>query len=227
MPQVILIRPGCTDFDDQNRIQGSIELPLNQKGQEQLQEVVDRLRDTPMEVIYSSPAQPARCTAEAIAAELGVPVKLKDELRNLDQGLWEGLQVDEVRFKYPKVFRQWQESPETICPPEGETIPEAVERVREVLRKPIRRIDCFGVVVSEPLATLLYCALTGRKLEMPEPACRRPHMEIIDVAAVDGSGAEIDTMDSIEFDALHQRNGGTILSGRHSAGGPAAPPEAN
>ena len=34
------------------------------------------------------------------------------------------LQLEEIRRKFPKVYKQWHESPEKICPPEGETLTE-------------------------------------------------------------------------------------------------------
>jgi phosphoserine phosphatase len=42
MRDVILIRPGWTDFDEQDRIQGSLELPLSARGQEQVELVVQQ-----------------------------------------------------------------------------------------------------------------------------------------------------------------------------------------
>lgn len=170
MPQVVLIRPGCTDFDEQHRIQGALDLPLNSRGEEQVAHVVDQLRDVPLEVIFTAPGEPARSTAAAIGQSLGVPVKELERLRNLDQGLWQGLQVEDVRRKYPKVFKQWQESPETICPPEGETVDQALNRIRKALSKRLKRKAVIGIVVSEPLATLIRCVLQGRKPELPRLA---------------------------------------------------------
>ena len=168
MADVLIIRPGCTDFDDQNRIQGELDLPLNERGREQLGPLVERLRSLSIEMIWSAPCEPCRTTAEIIGAEIGVPVKEKDDLCNLNQGLWQGLTVDEVKRKYPKVLKQWRESPETVCPPEGETVTEAVERIRKVLRKASKRHGDVAIVAPEPLATLIHCVATGCKPEMPD-----------------------------------------------------------
>src|SRR4051812_47933651 len=99
MSTVVLVRPGCTDFDDQNRIQGTLDLPLNKRGEQQVLQLVDELRQVPLDIIYTSPCEPARSTAIAIGAELEISVKELDGLRNLDQGLWQGLQVDDIRRK--------------------------------------------------------------------------------------------------------------------------------
>ena len=172
MPDVVLIRPGCTEFDEQNRIQGMLDLPLSPRGQEQVQQIIEQLHDLSVDVIYTSPSEPARSTAAAIGASLGVSVKEVDGLRNLDQGLWQGLQFDDVRRKYPKVFKQLQESPETICPPQGETVSEALDRVEKALKKPLKKKHRFAVVASEPIATLVRCVLRGCKpTSMPICGC--------------------------------------------------------
>ena len=169
MPEVVLIRSGCTDFNEQNRIQGSLEIPLNSQGEQQVRQMVEQLKNTPLEVIYADPNEPSFSTAEAVGEALGVRVKLSEDLRNLDQGLWEGLQVDDVRHKYPRAFKQWRESPETICPPEGELASEAIGRICKVLRKPLRKRSCFAVVASEPLATMIGWVVSDQKSELPDP----------------------------------------------------------
>jgi broad specificity phosphatase PhoE len=167
MSEIVLIRPGCTDFDEQKRIQGTLDLPLNSRGQEQVQQVVEQLHDIPLEAIYTSESDPAKATAEVIGDSLAVPVKINEGLTNLNQGLWQGLQVDEVRRKYPKAFKQWQESPETICPPEGEAVSDALNRIKKTIKKPIKRHKVFGIVASEPLMSLISCLIDNRDTECP------------------------------------------------------------
>lgn len=168
---VVLIRPCCTDFDEQNRVQGRLSLPLNSRGEAQLQELAVQLQQSPMEVIYTSCCEPARSTAAALGEALGLTVKEMDELDNLDQGLWQGLQVEDLRRKHPKVFRQWQESPETICPPQGETVEEAFDRIRHAFEKPLKRGIPFAVVAPEPLAEFIASFLTGRKINLTSSLC--------------------------------------------------------
>ena len=124
MAKILLIRPGCTDFDEQHRIQGTLDLPLSPRGEEQVARILQDLASSPIDVIYTSPCEPARSTAVALGAERGLTVKEIETLYNLNHGLWQGLKVDEVRRKHPKVFKQWQELPETICPSGGEIRPD-------------------------------------------------------------------------------------------------------
>lgn len=166
MSEVVLVRPGCTDFDEQHRIQGTLDLPLNQKGQQELEEIVSQLKEHSLEVIFSAPCESARLTAKSIGGQLGIPVKEIEELRNLNQGLWQGLQVEEVKRKFPKVYKQWIDAPESICPPEGEMVEDALERIRKVLRKPIKKKKSFAIVAPDPLATLVGCVVRGASPEL-------------------------------------------------------------
>jgi phosphoserine phosphatase len=188
MPDVVLIRPGCTDFDEQNRIQGVLDLPLNHRGHAQVLGLVAQLQEVSFDVVFTAPGEPARSTAQAICEQSGASLKEVDDFRNLDHGLWQGLQVDDVRRKYPKVFKQWQESPETVCLPEGETVSEAVERIRRGLRKCLKRKKIIGIVASEPMATMIGCVLRGERPAFPETCdrkCTRPTIERISLASAE------------------------------------------
>ena len=66
--------------------------------------------------------------------------------------------IDDVKRKQPKVFRQWQEQPEIICPPEGEMLSEAQERVQAALLKVLKKHKqgTIALVVPEPLASVVH-----------------------------------------------------------------------
>ncbi len=192
MPDVVLIRPGCTDFDEQKRIQGSLDLPLNSRGQEQVETLIQKLRTVDLDVIYSGPCEPARSTAVALSEELGATHKEVEDFGNVNHGLWQGLQVEDVRRKFPKVFKQWQEMPETVCLPEGETVADAVCRVQRALKKCIKRKKKVAIVASEPLATLIRCVLCGCKPELPctDHGPRACLIEIVHVPDEDSAKGE-------------------------------------
>lgn len=166
MLRIVLIRPGSTDYDQQERIQGSLDIPLNTQGMAEVSQLVDQLKDKAIEAVYAPQCQPALQTAEAVAAGLKVRVKRLDRMQNLDHGLWQGLQIGEVRHKQPKVYRQWQEQPENVCPPEGEMLSEAEERVRTAITKLLRRSreGVIALVLPEPLASIARRILTHEEL---------------------------------------------------------------
>ena len=106
MVRIILIRPGSTDFDEQGRIKGTLDIPLSKAGTSQVSQIVDELHSTPIDYLYTSPCRCAQQTASAVAVDHKLKVKLLDDFQNLDHGLWHGKLVDEVRNSQPKVYRQ-------------------------------------------------------------------------------------------------------------------------
>ena len=166
MVQIILIRPGSTDYDEQRRIQGTLDVPLNEQGSAEVARLIDGLRDLKLEAVYAPACQPALATAEAIAQAFQIKFKKLDRMHNLDHGLWQGMLIDEVRLKQPKVYRQWQERPQHICPPEGEMLDQAEDRVRAAMTRLLKRHKdgVIGLVVPEPLASLLRCMLNHGEL---------------------------------------------------------------
>jgi broad specificity phosphatase PhoE len=159
MTQVVLIRPGATAYDEQNRIQGVLDLPLSDRGRAEVAALAERLALAGVELaaLYCGPGESVGRTAEAVGRAIGLRPRRVDELRNLDQGLWQGLQIEEVKRRNLKVFRQWLDDPLTVCPPQGEPVDEALDRLKGALRPLIRRHrdEAIGLVVGEPLAQLV------------------------------------------------------------------------
>jgi broad specificity phosphatase PhoE len=166
MIQIVLIRPGATDFDEQGRILGTLDIPLSEQGARDAERIVGELRPLQITAIYSAPGQSACQTATVIADALDVKVKKVDNLRNIDHGLWQGMLIEDVKRKQPKVYRQWQEQPGIICPPEGEMLSAAQERVQAALTKILKKHQegAIALVVPEPLAGVVQGQLCHREI---------------------------------------------------------------
>ena len=108
-------------------------------------------------MIYASTCRAAQETADILNKTLHIPIHFIEGLQNLDHGLWAGRLVSEVKQRQPRVYKQWLEHPETVCPPEGETLGEAQDRVRAELEEIIRCNEKTTVVlvIPEPLASIV------------------------------------------------------------------------
>lgn len=193
MVHVILVSPGTTDFDEQRRIVGNLDIPLNSAGADQAARMANELQGREIQLIYTAPSQAAVETAEAVAQGLNVKCKTLSHLDNLDHGLWQGKLIDEVKATQRKVYRQWREQPETVCPPEGETLESAQRRVKAVVDKLLKKhkSGAIALVVPEPLAGLVHCHLTKQPLTQywhAEPVCGS--WQIIEVDR-DGAGHDV------------------------------------
>ena len=194
MSTVILIRAGSTDYDEQHRVLGTLDMPVNTRGVEQIREINRQLQEKGirLQAILTSPEDPARSTAHAIAeAQSGAKVKELDELRNVNQGLWQGLPESDIRKRFPRLFRSGKEDVTAICPPEGETLSDACQRLERALTKAMRKHDVFAIVAPEPLATVILCTLEHR----------RPHV----TACLCGEESEqlVHVLESTTFEAAH------------------------
>lgn len=99
MPVIVVIRPGATEFDEQQRIQGTLDLPLSARGVGQVERLADLLTRFQIERLYCAPGEPAQTSAVMIGERLGVAAQTVDELRNRDEGLWQGLLREELKRK--------------------------------------------------------------------------------------------------------------------------------
>lgn len=163
MVQIVLIRPGTSEFGAQGRIEGNLDIPLCEQGKREVQQAIGELKPLGISLIYSCPCEAAWQTASTIAAGLDIKAKKLETLMNLDHGLWQGMLLDDVKRKQPKVYRQWQEHPEMVCPPEGEMLNDCRERVEATITKLQKkhRDDSIGLVLPEPLASIVHQMITG------------------------------------------------------------------
>lgn len=171
LTRVLLVRPGATEFDEQGRMKGSLDMPLSHQGIQQADAIAEELTCLRVKTIFASPCESARETAKRIAdkqRQAGQDTKIKviDAFRNLDHGLWHGKLIDEVRRNHPKVYRQGTEHPEEFCPPGGEPVVEAKARATKALRKCLKkgRDDVVAMVIPEPLASVVQSLLSGEDL---------------------------------------------------------------
>jgi len=186
MVQMLVVRAGSTDFDEQGRIKGILDIPLSEAGQGQVNRLITELNKTQIDHVYASPCRSARQTADLLAADHRLKVKTLDELQNLDHGLWHGKLIDEVRVSQPKVFRQLQDHPETVCPPQGEPVGSAVERVRALISRLLRkhRSGTVAIVVPEPVASFVRCVLNHGELgDLWKAECEVGGWQMFDVQA--------------------------------------------
>ncbi|HYG70238.1 MAG TPA: histidine phosphatase family protein, partial [Anaeromyxobacteraceae bacterium] len=90
--RLFLVRHGETDWNVAGRWQGQTDIPLNEAGRAQARELARRMRGEGIATIAASDLLRARETAEIVAAELGLEVRILDHrLREQSFGAFEGL----------------------------------------------------------------------------------------------------------------------------------------
>lgn len=158
-----LIRSGATDYDLQGRIRGTLDIPLSSEGLAEADRAAAALSATPAVALYTSTAACAIETSRIVGRAVGLRPRRIATLGNLDQGLWQGLLVDEIRRKQPRLYRQWQDNPWSVSPPEGELLESACGRVENALEKILRSHSGgrIALVVPAPLDRIVLWLLAG------------------------------------------------------------------
>ncbi len=106
-----LVRHGRSIWNAAGRIQGQIDIELDEIGLQQAQRIADRLEHEPIVAIYSSPLLRAKVTAEAIAARFNLPVTPDARLMEYNFGVISGMTWDEVSENHPELANRWLEDP--------------------------------------------------------------------------------------------------------------------
>ena len=126
--KLYLIRHGETDWNKLEKCQGVSDIPLNSKGLSQAKDLAYSLRDEDISAIYSSDLSRAFTTANEVARYHSEEVKIDERFREMDQGVFEGLEFGYLREKHGDILKKWSEEPETLRIPGGETLLEVQER---------------------------------------------------------------------------------------------------
>ena len=106
---LVMWRHGQTDYNKQHRIQGQIDIPLNETGIAQAQDAAVGLARLPFTRVVSSPLGRALDTAHALADRLGLLVEVDERLMERAFGAWEGLNATEIKTGWPDDFTSWRD----------------------------------------------------------------------------------------------------------------------
>ncbi|WP_127841830.1 histidine phosphatase family protein [Actinomyces wuliandei] len=127
MIEVVLWRHGQTDYNLAGRVQGQVDVPLNDTGAQQARQAAAAVAALGPTRIVSSPLGRAWATAQVLAQEVGLPVETEARVAERSFGQWEGLTRKQIKAGWPDLYRRWRE---------GRDVPEVgVEARDQVARR--------------------------------------------------------------------------------------------
>ena len=108
---IYIIRHGQTEKNRANVLQGRSDIPLNDSGRQQAEEVKDRFIKAGIhfDLVYTSPLIRAVQTAEIIAE--GIPQLKDDRLIEMDYGPYEGMDLADPAPEVLEFFRDFVHNP--------------------------------------------------------------------------------------------------------------------
>lgn len=153
---ILLTRHGQTDWNKVGRWQGHADIPLNETGQQQAQALGERLKNWPIDTIYTSDLQRCVQTAAPLADTLGIEPALAPIWRERHVGDFSGLTGDEARTQYPEIWANAKRG--MIDPPNGEPFAEVRRRAWRAYETVVAAHD-EGMVVVVTHGGLLHALL--------------------------------------------------------------------
>jgi len=92
---------------------------LTERGRQQVQVLADRLKDTPIATMYSSPVLRAMDTADILYQALGLPYRVTEALREYNCGILEGQSDEESWRLHRQYYEDWTLRHDYLSKPEG------------------------------------------------------------------------------------------------------------
>ena len=137
--RLVLVPAGATVWQEERRMVGNANLPLSEDGIAQSNRWAEQLGEDGLDVLCCSEDSPAVETAKIIAKKLKLRVRSDAGLAEINLGLWQGMQIVEIQKRHPKVYKQWLEQPESVTPPQGESIAQAQKRVSSAIKAIVKK----------------------------------------------------------------------------------------
>lgn len=130
-----LIRHGQTRWNEEGKIQGKTDIPLNETGLLQAECLADAMEHYPVTAIYCSVLERARQTAACVAERKQLAVRPMEQIREVDFGLWEGKTWKEIQETYPEDSVRWDRNPAQGTPTGGELRESCRQRVQQAVEQ--------------------------------------------------------------------------------------------
>jgi len=144
---LLLWRHARTAYNSQARLQGQVDIPLDEVGHWQARTSAARLalRHRPVRIVASDLSRAAE-TAAYLSRALDVPVELDPRLRERGFGAWEGMTGQEIEVRWPGEFQTWRAGGDPVGVG-AESRADVARRVGEAVADQVARTSGTGSLV--------------------------------------------------------------------------------
>ncbi|WP_166208911.1 histidine phosphatase family protein [Cognatiluteimonas telluris] len=166
--RILLARHGETAWNAEGRYQGQEDIALSPVGEGQARALGERLRDVRVDRAVASPLSRALRTAQlALGPGRSDLLHTDAGLMEIAHGDWEGLLSSEIRARDPQRLRAWREAPHEVLMPQGESLPQVLERAWPALARACDGLgddDTLLVVAHDAVNRVLLSRVMGLPL---------------------------------------------------------------
>ncbi len=164
--RLCIVRHGETAWNAEHRVQGQLDIPLNEIGLRQAQAVGRTLKDERFDAIYSSDLVRARQTAQPSANLFSMKILLEKDLRERHYGIFERLTYAEVKVRYPEDYARFEARDPEYAFRTGERLKDFSARSIAVISRIVNEHEDENILVFTHGGVLdkLYRFITGLPL---------------------------------------------------------------
>ncbi|MFZ4287878.1 histidine phosphatase family protein [Variovorax sp. HJSM1_2] len=167
--RIIAIRHGETAWNVDSRIQGHLDIPLNDVGRAQAARAAAALADESVQAVYASDLLRAFETAQAIAQTLALPVQIDKGLREREFGAFQGRTFAEIEAEAPELAMRWRKREPDFSPAGGESLNLFRDRILQTVNAlaAAHLGEQIVLVAHGGVMDVLYRAATGQGVQAP------------------------------------------------------------
>lgn len=162
--KIYFVRHGETTYSQTGGFCGAIDPELTPAGSQMAEQFAATYAKLPWNAVYVSPMKRTIATAKPLCDAVGIEMQLRDGLREIKYGDWEGKTVEEVKKDYEEDYINWLTEPAWNAPTNGgETSVEIASRSSLVIAEIQEKYKSGNVLVVSHKATIriLLCSLLG------------------------------------------------------------------
>jgi len=127
---VIAIRHGETNWNASGRVQGFLDVDLNERGLRQARRLAWGMARESLDAIYSSDLRRTLSTASPLARRLKLPIRTEPRLREWNMGVFESLTIAETLTHSREGHEAYRARTPDFVMPGGESLRQFVRRCR-------------------------------------------------------------------------------------------------
>ena len=167
--RIIAIRHGETAWNVNTRIQGQLDIGLNETGRWQAHRVALALAGEPIAALYSSDLLRAWDTALSISNATGLAVQTVEGLRERGFGVFEGKTFQQVEALWPEQALRWRKREPAFEPEGGESLLRFRERITQTMQTLAEQHpgEQIAMVAHGGVMDVLYRAATRQEIQAP------------------------------------------------------------
>lgn len=140
--EIYIVRHGETLWNQGKRLQGSTDIELNENGRDLAIKTGVALKNTRIDVIYSSPLKRAYETASLIRGDRDISIITDDRIKELSFGHFEGESFSELLKDDSLTFKYFFKQPHLYVPADdGETLEHLIERAGNFMQEVIEPLQ--------------------------------------------------------------------------------------